>query len=76
MSKVYAYVKSETCTVRSAARPGSFIGRNDEPVSKHGDYDPWPFGKRETLAMIDLPGAHNSYRRQAARLVADLLIWR
>lgn len=72
--KIYAYVSSETCTVRRALLLGT-NAPNGERVSKHGDYNPWPFGKKETLAMFDLPGAHNSYRRQAARLVADLLDW-
>ena len=27
--KVYAYVKSETCNIRDAVRPGSFVGRNE-----------------------------------------------
>lgn len=74
--KVYAYVKSECCTVKAAALPGSYVGRNGEAVSKHGDYNRWIYGKRETIAMLNLPGAHNAYRRQCARLVADLLDWR
>ena len=74
--KVYAYVTSECCVIRGAVLPGSYVGRNGEAVSKHGDYNRWPWGKRETLAMLNLPGAHNSYRRQAAGMVADLLNWR
>jgi hypothetical protein len=74
--KVYAYVKSETCISRDACLPGSFVGKNNEPVYRHGDWNPWRYGKRETLSMLNLPGAHNSYRREAARLVADLLDWR
>lgn len=73
--KVYAYVSSETCTIRRAILPGH-EAPNGESVSKHGDYQRWPFGKRETLAMLNLPGAHNSYRREAAGLVADLREWR
>lgn len=75
-NKVYAYVKSECCTITDAVLPGSFVGRNDEPVHKHGDYRPWQFGKRETLVMMNLEGAHNAYRRRCARLVAELLDWR
>ena len=74
--KIYAWVKSETCTIRDAVRPGSFVGRNEEPVSKHGDYNPWYYGKRETLAIIGQTAtAANSYHRACARLVADLLDW-
>jgi hypothetical protein len=75
--KVYAYVKSETCTIRDAVRPGSFVGRNEDPVSRHGDYNPWLHGKRETLAIIALgcSDASRYYRFQCARLVAELLDW-
>ena len=74
--KTYAYVKSETCTSRYAVRPGSFVGRSEEPVSRHGDYNPWYYGKRETLAIIAQPAtAANSYHRQCARLVAELRGW-
>ena len=73
--KVYAYVTSECCIIRRAILPGH-EAPNGEAVSKHGDYNRWPWGKRETLAMLNLPGAHNSYRRQAAGMVADLLNWR
>jgi hypothetical protein len=74
--KVYAYVKSETCVSRGAVLPGSLVGRNQEPVSRHGDYRPWWYGKRETLAIINQPAtAANSYHRQCARLVANLRDW-
>jgi len=73
---IYAYVSSETCVNRHAYRPGEFHPRTGEPIHKHGDFNRWPFGKRETLAMLKLQGAHNSYRRGAARLVAELLDWR
>ena len=75
-NRVYAYVSSETCVIRHAYRPGEFHPKTGEPIYKHGDFDRWPFGKRETLAMLKLQGAHNSYRREAARLVAELLDWR
>ena len=75
--KIYAYVTSETCTSRHAIRPGSFVGRNQEPVSRHGDYNPWPYGKRETLAIIahGCSDASQYYRFQCARLVSELLDW-
>lgn len=74
--KTYAWVKSETCTIRGAVLPGSFVGRNEEPVSRHGDYIPWYYGKRETLAIISQPATGaNSYHRQCARLVAELRDW-
>lgn len=73
--RIYAYVSSETCTIRRAFRPGEEHPRTWEPVHKHGDFLPWHSGKRETLAAMAAEGAHNSYRRQAARLVAELLGW-
>ena len=75
--KVYAYVKSETCTSRGAVRPGSCVGRNEEPVSRHGDWNPWLYGKRETLAIVakGCADASQYYRFQCARLVAELLDW-
>ena len=74
--KVYAYVKSETCISRDACLPGSFDGKSNEPVSRHGDWNPWYYGKRETLAIIaQTATAANSYHRHCARLVADLLEW-
>jgi hypothetical protein len=76
-NKVYAYVRSETCNTRKAVRPGSTVGRNEEPVSKSDDWKPWPFGKRETLAIIARGGADASryYMYQCAQLVADLRDW-
>ena len=74
--KTYAYVKSECCTSRDAVLPGTFVGRNQEPVSRHGDYNPWYYGKRETLAIINQTAtAANSYHRACARLVAELRDW-
>ena len=75
--KIYAYVKSQTCVVRGAVRPGSFIGRNMGPVSRDDDYVPWFYGKRETLAIIarGCSDASRYYRFQSARLVAELLGW-
>jgi hypothetical protein len=74
--KIYAWVKSETCTGRDAVLPGSRIGRNEELVSRHGDWNPWLNGKLETLEIIAQTGtAANSYHRACARLVADLLDW-
>lgn len=74
--RVYAYVSSETYTIRHAYRPGEEHPRTWQPIHKHGDFLPWTHGKRETLTIMNLEGAHNSYRRQAARLVAELLDWR
>jgi hypothetical protein len=74
--RTYAWVKSETCVSRSAVLPGSRVGRNDELVSRHGDYNPWYYGKRETLAIIAQKAtAANSYHRACARLVAELRDW-
>lgn len=72
--KTYAYVTNEACRVMDAAKPGSFIGREDIPVSRHGDYTTWHMGKRETLAMIGEQRI-SGYRRRAAAAVAILLEW-
>ena len=75
--KVYAYVKSETCTSRAALWPGSLLGRNEEPISRRGDWNPWYYGKRETLAIIarGCSDASQYYRFRCACLVAELLDW-
>ena len=77
MGKTYAWVKSETCNIRGAVLPGSTVGRNEEPVSRHGDWNPWVFGKRETLAIIasGCADASRYYRYQCAQLVAELRGW-
>ena len=76
-NKIYAWVSSETCTNRRAVRCGERAGRNDELVSRHGDYNPWLYSKRETLAIIasGCADARNYYRVQMARLVSELLDW-
>jgi hypothetical protein len=76
--KVYAYVKSETCISRDACLPGSFVGKSNEPVSRHGDWNPWYYGKRETLAIVarGCADASRYYHYQCARLVAELRDWR
>ena len=74
--KIYAWVKSEACNIRDAVLPGSTVGRNEEPVSLHGDYNPWYYGKRETLAIIaQTATAANSYHRACAWMVAKLRDW-
>jgi len=73
---IYAYVQSECCNERGAALPGAFVGRDERPVSRHGDWNPWGSGKRATLEMIDLPAtAANSYQRECARLEARMRGW-
>lgn len=72
--KTYAYVTSECCRVMDAVKPGAFIGRDEIPVSKHGDYTPWPHGKRETLAIAK-DWKCTPYRRAAASIVAKLMGW-
>lgn len=71
---IYAYVSSETCVIRRAYLPGT-ASRSGKPVSRDGDLNAWTHGKRATLDMLWLSGAHNSYQRQAARLVAELRGW-
>jgi len=72
--KTYAYVTTECCRIMDAAKPGSFIGRDEVPVSKHGDYAPWTMGKRETLRMIE-SRSMGPFMPRAARAVAELLGW-
>ena len=72
--KTYAYVNTETCQRRDAVRPGSYIGRDEIPVAKHGDYTTWCCGKRETLAMCE-NYLLTPYRRSCARAVATLMGW-
>ena len=70
---IYAYVTSETCRNRNAVRPGTEI--DGRPVSKRGDYIPWPYGKRETLAIATGHGIWSSYMQQSAAAIARLLGW-
>ena len=72
--KIYAYVTREACRVTDAAKPGSWIGRDEIPVSKHGDYDRWCYGKRETLAIAN-DWLYRPYYRAAASAVAKLMGW-
>jgi hypothetical protein len=71
--RAYAYVTTETCLRRHAVRPGALIGRDEIPVSRHGDYAPWPHGKRETLRRMAI--GNTGYTRASARAVADLFGW-
>ncbi len=71
--KTYAYVTTETCRVMDAAKPGSFIGHDEIPVAKHGDYTPWVAGKKETLKKASI--GDTPYMRAAARAVAHLMGW-
>jgi hypothetical protein len=68
-----AYVSSECCRRIDAFRPGAEVG--GRPVSKHGDYSPWPYGKRETLAMLLPNSGVSMYRYRCARAVARVLGW-
>jgi hypothetical protein len=69
----YAYVTTETCRQRDAVRPGALIGRDEIPVSRHGDYTAWLHNKRETLRRITI--ANTAYARASARAVANLFGW-
>ena len=71
--RAYAYVTTETCRLRDAVRPGALIGRDQTPVSRHGDYTPWPHGKRETLRRM--ADGDTAYQRESAREVAITLDW-
>jgi hypothetical protein len=71
--RAYAYVTTETCRLRDAVRPGALIGRDEIPVSRDGDYAPWPHGKRETLRLMT--DGHTAYKRESARAVAIELGW-
>jgi len=74
--KTYAYVTAECCKRVDAELPGATVG--NRPVSKHGDYSRWQYGKRETLAIIG--GNHTfvtgrGYMGECARVVAKLRGW-
>ena len=71
--KTYAYVTTGSCVHLDAVKPGSFICRNEIPVSKHGDYYKWRWCKTDTLAAIRNGGSEHD--RNAARAVAQLLGW-
>ena len=52
--KTYCYVTAECCRILRTAKPGEEVdGRS---VSKHGDFVPWVYGKRETLKMAQGSG--------------------
>ena len=72
-ARTYAYVSTETCHQRDAVRPGATIGRDEIPVSRHGDYTAWPHGRRETLRRM--ADGDTAYTREAARAVALALGW-
>jgi hypothetical protein len=76
-NRIYAWIKAECCVTRDAVRPGSTVGRNEEPVSRHGDWRPWLHGKRETLTIIErgCADASRHYTYQCAVMVAELLDW-
>lgn len=67
--KTYCYVTTECCRVMRTAKPGSEV--DGRPVSKHGDFMPWVYGKRETLKMCGEPG----YRAWAALAVCREMGW-
>ena len=76
--KVYAYVTNESCGVHDARKPGSRIGNEYKPVSKHGDYVAWTYNKKETLSFArgEVHGAYrNLYHIGTAQSVAALLGW-
>lgn len=74
---IYAYVTTETCRQVVAEKRGALIGRDDIPVSKHSDYTPWEYGKRDILAIIAgrAPWSPSRYSHECARQVAALLGW-
>jgi len=71
--RAYAYVTTETCHQRDAVRPGALIGRDEIPVSRHGDYAAWPHGQRETLRRM--ADGDTVYQRGSARAVVLALGW-
>ena len=70
--RIYAYVTAECCKRVDAELPGATVG--GRPVSKHGDYSRWQYGKRETLAMIR-DQRTPIYQWKCARAVAKLRGW-
>ena len=71
MSRTTAYVTTETCRARDAVRPGAWIA--NRRVSRHGDWQPWYYAKRETLALAS--DGQTAYLRGSARAVARLMEW-
>jgi hypothetical protein len=81
--KRYAYVTTQTCTRRDAVLPGTWVGNH--PVSRHGDYQPWTRGKRETISIAQGHGnfgshfnsdvGYRSYMCNTAREVCRLMWW-
>ena len=68
--RIYCYVTSETCRVMSTAKPGERVW-DGRPVSKHGDYVPWCWGRRKTLERCKRGG----YDGRAARAVCKEMGW-
>lgn len=71
MDRPYAWVTAEVVRHTDAVRPGHEFS-NGERVHQHGDYVPWPHGKRETLRRIQ---SECGYNYRAARAVARLMGW-
>ena len=67
--KTYCYVTAECCRILRTAKPGEEV--DGRTVSKHGDFMPWVYGKRETLKMCGEPG----YRAWAAHAVCLEMGW-
>ena len=68
--KVYAYVTADHCAVQRAVRPGVEV--DGTPISRHGDYQAWTSGKRDTL-RLGTAGLTSVSRH--ARLVQCLFGW-
>jgi len=68
--RTYAYVANETCAYIGAFLPRETV--DGQPISKHGDYVAWTYGKKETLRRARLG---KGYEARAAQAVQRLLGW-
>jgi len=68
--KIYCYVTSESCLLKTANIDDEVFGR---PVSECGDYDAWTLDQDETNALVF---SGSGYRFRAARAVQKEMGWK
>lgn len=69
--KIRCYVTSEACRVMQTAKPGTYVGSSNIAVSGHNDYQPWRYGKRDTVRLTGMKG----YMGKAAQAVCLEMGW-
>ena len=67
--RIYCYVTTETCRIMRTAKKGTEV--DGRPVSSHGDFTHWVYGKPTTRAMCGQSG----WRGAAARAVCREMGW-